>query len=225
MSPRDLLTLLLGFALESVAAWLAVLCARRRPRQHLPVAAYLMLLAATDPLRTVLRLCRAADMPHPLVGTERVLYHVDACGFLAVAGLLAVLAVVTFGDGEVDARRRAWLTGGVLAGTVAVNVVAYPGAAATGPALYAVTQGGAVMLGWACVVTWARRGTWPTISQIIVLVLLAADTATLVGPYLAPDLFEAWAQSWSAGLAAQLAIVAVQGAWLKSATMMTGSVT
>jgi hypothetical protein len=223
MTARDVLTLLLGFGLEGIAAWLSVLCARRRPRQHRPVAAYLVLLAASDPFRTVLRLCRDADAPHPLTGAARALYHLDACGFLVVTGLLAVLAVVVFGGEEADARRRAWLTGGIVAGMAAVNVVAYPGTAATGPALYAVTQFGAVALGWAAVVAWARRGTWPTISQIIVLVLLAEGTAILAGPYVAPDLFDAWPLAWSAGLAAQIAIVAVQATWLKSATMMGGA--
>jgi hypothetical protein len=47
----------------------------------------------------------------------------------------------------------------------------------------------------------------------------------LAGPYVAPDLFDAWPLAWSAGLAAQIAIVAVQAAWLKSATMMGGAAT
>jgi hypothetical protein len=83
MTARDVLTLLLGFGLEGIAAWLSVLCARRRPRQHRPVAAYLVLLAASDPFRTVLRLCRDTDAHHPLAGVARALYHLDACGFLA----------------------------------------------------------------------------------------------------------------------------------------------
>jgi hypothetical protein len=223
VTTRDILTLILGFGLEAASAWLAVLCARRRPRQHWPVATYLVLLAASDPIRTGLRLCRDTAAPHPLVGVARAFYHVDACGFLVVTGMLAVLATVVFGNGKPATRRRAWLTAGVVAGTALLNVLAYPGTAATGPALYTVTQIGAAALGWAAVVAWARSGTWPTISQIIVLVLMAEGTASLAGPYIAPDLFDAWPISWSAGLAAQIAIVAVQASWLKSATMMAGS--
>jgi hypothetical protein len=36
-------------------------------------------------------------------------------------------------------------------------------------------------------------------------------------------MFDAWPLAWSAGFAAQIAIVAVQAAWLKSATMRGGS--
>lgn len=190
-----------GYAAECALATVAVLVALRRA-YHWPVAVYACARAIVDPARAVVTVFRDAGQAHPFVGIERVLYHVSAAGFQAMALGAAVLAAFVFAP-----RARWHVTGGALA-LIAVSAIIYPSGA--GRITMLASQIATVVVGLACLLSWWPRRAWSSPTVKATILFLAAECAVLAGPFTsAGKLSAAWPLAWSAYLTATLAGIAL----------------
>lgn len=191
----------IGYGAEIALATVAVLVALRRA-YHWPVAVYACARAIVDPARAVVTVFREPVPPHPLVGMDRVLYHVSAAGFQGMALAVAVLAAFVF------APRARWHVVGAAVAVIAVSVIIYPIGA--GKLTMLAAQGVAVGAGLLCLVAWLPRREWSSPTAKATIVFLAAEVAVLAGPFTTSGkLSAAWPLAWSAYLTATLAGIAL----------------
>lgn len=205
------MTTLTGLVLQAAGAALAWTIADRQ-RYHRPAARFLALYAAADATRAILAALVLSRGPRPFQGPARVVFHLDAALTLAPPVALLALALRTWlGRGAA----HVW---GAAALLFAALTVSYP--ALRGPALLAVYQGAhalALAIAWACFAWWLWHrgpGRWPSWSEAIVLVWIAAETALLASPWTP----EGWELGDTTRLARDLATVAVQVAWVRALT-------
>ncbi len=204
---------------QGLAAWLACRVARRRS-YHRPLAAYLVLLALSDPLRglfheAVLDPARKVLGPAvPFSGAVRALWHVDQALFLALPVGMVLAGLRLFAGVTVP-----WAhLGGAACAAEALLMLAYP--ALRGQPLGRVYLGihvVAQLAVWTCIGRWlCRRAQWPLPTQTLFVVYAGADLALVLLPQAWEDIFQAWPLASGGYLALQVVSCVVQAAWLRS---------
>jgi hypothetical protein len=212
--------MLAAWALNALAAVLAVMFARRRT-EHRPVAMVIVATLTADLVRVPIGLwgwmhARATLPPDmPLSGWPRVAHHLDQVLFLTwPAGLAALSALVFFLP-----HLRRWALRSVAAvyvAMIAALVLTYP---ANRPALgfaYAAASlagAAAVIVG---AVAWGRRRTRPQPEHAITLALGTLELALFADPFAppAPAPFERWSVAQLVYLCTWAAVCALHGGFL-----------
>ena len=220
--------MLAAWALNALAAALAVTLARRRA-EHRPVAMVIVATLAADLVRVPLGLwgwmrARAALPPDaPLSGWPRVAHHLDQVLFLMWPAGLAVLSVLVF----LPHLRRGALraVAAVYVATVAALILTYP---ANRPALgfaYAAASfaGASAVIGGALV--WGRRGIRLRPEHAVTLALGMLELALFADPFAppAPAPFERWSVAQLVYLCTWAVVCALHGGFLWVGLLQTPS--
>lgn len=210
-SSREVAIVVAGYALQGVGAVLAWRIAARLS-YHRPAAWFLAAYAVADVARAVAALLVLEIAPRPFVGGARVVFHVDQALFVLQPIALLALALRVWPD---RSTRHLW---GAAALLVAYLVVAYPGL--RGDPLgrvYLVVHVVCLAAAWGCFGWWCwrRPGRWPTWTEGITLVWIAADTALLAGPW-ARRVFVDWPDGDVTRLERDLVTCGFQVAWIRA---------
>ena len=208
--------LLATFALQLVAAILAVFVARKRT-DHFPVAVFLLGMFVAAAIRWVLltwyvQPCRASYPGIPLTGAAVRAAHADTALFLGWPAGIAGMAV------RVYMKRRPWIVLAVWAAASIAIAAAYP--LTRGDVLrkcYLAAELAALLVSFGSIGMWARHRESVTLPRACVLLIVLFELATLLGPWIG-DPFRDWYKAQILYCMLDGGLVALQGgsSWLRS---------
>lgn len=209
------MTSLLAFAyiLSGTVMVLAWVVAHREPAHRL-IAVLFTAALGSDLARRALRVlvltpARARGGGEPFTGIARVACDLDNALFLSWPASLVAVSLWIF------ARRRPWPALAAWGAAVIALGLLYP--ATRGVLLQRCYLGAdlaAVAVGIGSIAIWIRRRAWPELRHRSVMLVLAAECATLIGPWRVGP-FARWdlAQVMYAALYAVLVVLHGGAAW------------